>query len=59
MAESANRPNEERPAVPAPSDAQDGEADRLKAKRPWSWNKLGRAKRKNRERHKRNIDPGL
>jgi hypothetical protein len=57
MAKSANKPSEERPDVAVPADPQD--ADRLKAKRPWRWTKLKGARRKTRELHKRNIDPGL
>lgn len=42
-----------------PADPQDADAERVKAKRPWRWNKLKGARRKSRELHKRNIDPGL
>ena len=59
MAKSVNRPNEERPDVPAPADPQDAEANRAKARKPRRWNKLRVTRRKNRETHKRNIDPGL
>ena len=59
MAKSANRPNEERPDVPEPADSHDAEANSLKARKPRRWNKLRMTRRKSREAHKRNIDPGL